>query len=372
MKWVIEDLEQLLRGQLFASECIKLVRDAYRPGRTVADAFSSMLAALLAPFDFLLTDAADPHLKLASARRRSGTRWRGGAPGADLAERGRALVEAGYHAQVTVLDGATNVFHHGDRGRERIDLGPARLRAPRVPAVAYEASALLRGAGASPARFSPNVLLRPVVESAVFPTLAYVGGPGEIGYFAQFDGPLPEFGIEPPVVFPRFSATLVEPAVRRLLESLGSTPRTSPARGDELATRMARVAMPPAVRPPLRAGALARRWVPSADRGGGRQWTRRWQERWGPFATSRSPSCRRASAKIVRRAQERESVTLAQMDRVRANLRPGGDPQERVLNVLPFLARHGPELLQRLHAEASVSFRAADPANVRTLPDTSP
>src|SRR5690606_35194684 len=71
-----------------------------------------------------------------------------------------------------------------------------------------------------PGKFSPNVLLRPIVESAVFPTLAYVGGPGEIAYFAQITALFPTFGIRPPVVAPRGSALLIDPVVRRLMGPL--------------------------------------------------------------------------------------------------------------------------------------------------------
>ena len=68
---------------------------------------------------------------------------------------------------------------------------------------------------------SPNVLLRPVVESAVFPTLAYVAGPGEMAYFAQLRDYFEAIGIRMPVVHPRFGATVVESKVRKVLDKFG-------------------------------------------------------------------------------------------------------------------------------------------------------
>ena len=72
-----------------------------------------------------------------------------------------------------------------------------------------------------PEAFSANVFLRPVVESSVFPTIAYVGGPAEVSYFAQVSALFEAHGIEPPVAVPRFSVTLIERKVRKVMDSFG-------------------------------------------------------------------------------------------------------------------------------------------------------
>ena len=59
-----------------------------------------------------------------------------------------------------------------------------------------------------PERFSPNVYLRPVFSESLFPTLFYLAGPGEMGYFAQIKGVYEYFGLKMPIILPRFSATL--------------------------------------------------------------------------------------------------------------------------------------------------------------------
>ena len=69
--------------------------------------------------------------------------------------------------------------------------------------------------------FSPNVVLRPVVESAVFPTLAYVAGPGEIRYLAQTARFFAAHGIGMPLVYPRRSVTLVESKVAKVMDRFG-------------------------------------------------------------------------------------------------------------------------------------------------------
>src|SRR5690606_18974169 len=97
----------------------------------------------------------------------------------------------------------------------------ARGWATRRQRAGISETALLDMIETEPDRFSPNVLLRPVVESAVFPTVAYVAGPGELSYFAQIGCLFAAHGILAPVVVPRPSVTLIDGKVRSTLEQLG-------------------------------------------------------------------------------------------------------------------------------------------------------
>lgn len=85
---------------------------------------------------------------------------------------------------------------------------------------------------------SPNVALRPIVQDNVFPTLAYVGGPGEQSYFAQLKELYSYWNLEMPIIYPRTSYLLVEPKVRELLGSLGITHEDLRESPEELADRL--------------------------------------------------------------------------------------------------------------------------------------
>ena len=69
--------------------------------------------------------------------------------------------------------------------------------------------------------FSPNVLLRPIYQDALFPTAAYVGGPSEISYSAQLAPVYARFGLPMPVMYPRKSVTLLNARANRELDALG-------------------------------------------------------------------------------------------------------------------------------------------------------
>src|SRR5690606_27641820 len=80
---------------------------------------------------------------------------------------------------------------------------------------------LLARLDAAPEAVSPGVVLRPVMQDLLFPTAAYVGGPGEVAYFAQLRPVYEAFGVPMPVLYPRASLTLVPQKVRRILDRYG-------------------------------------------------------------------------------------------------------------------------------------------------------
>jgi uncharacterized protein YllA (UPF0747 family) len=71
----------------------------------------------------------------------------------------------------------------------------------------------------APEEFSPNVLLRPLYQDLLFPTAAYVAGPGEVAYFAQLRPVYERFELPMPVVYPRKSVTLVNARARMAFET---------------------------------------------------------------------------------------------------------------------------------------------------------
>lgn len=68
-----------------------------------------------------------------------------------------------------------------------------------------------------PERFSPNVILKPVGVEILFPLLAYVAGPGEISYYGLTKHIYSYFGRKMPIIYPRPSITLVEPRAEKYL-----------------------------------------------------------------------------------------------------------------------------------------------------------
>ncbi|MEX0661719.1 MAG: bacillithiol biosynthesis cysteine-adding enzyme BshC [Balneolaceae bacterium] len=126
------------------------------------------------------------------------------------------LISDQYHGQVQVQ--SSNMFYLDDeKNRTKISVDGKVWSAAEKK---WTCDELIAEIDDSPERFSPNVFLRPILQDYLLPTLAYVGGPGEIGYYAQMKSLYQLFGMEMPIIVPRFSMTLIESSVDRVLDKL--------------------------------------------------------------------------------------------------------------------------------------------------------
>jgi bacillithiol synthase len=349
---------QLIQGERHAEQLLRWLRDGYHPGARMSDAFAELMMHLLAPHGVYLADAAAPALKAASA----GVLLRAledPAGERSVAEDSARLERAGFHPQVAVIDGAPLLFHHGESGRER--LLRTRLGIRTAGGGDRPVDEVGEELAAHPGRFSPNVHLRPVVESAVFPVLTYVGGPAEIAYFAQTAGLFRSHGMEPPPVLPRASFLLVPEEARSRLDRIDLDVEALRGPEAELAQRLLRERIPGAAREALdslRAGAVEgfRALMEGANVDPPTRLALGAQRNLALAAVDR------AERKLLRGLRRREVKLLDDLRAARVLLRPDGAPQERVHSILPYLAREGEGLLARLAERVEPPAAARVPA----------
>ncbi|MBD0320241.1 MAG: bacillithiol biosynthesis cysteine-adding enzyme BshC, partial [Gemmatimonadetes bacterium] len=339
-----------------ASGILTRVRAAYAPGRTVAEAFTDTISELFAGFDLLVTDAADPALKRASAEVLLAEPANAAEHERLVREQTEALATAGYASQVVVAEGATNLFFHGPAGRERLQRDGSGFMAADARR-AFTRSDLEQLLQDDPRALSPNVFLRPVVESAVFPTLAYVGGPAETAYFAQIKPLFDAFGIRMPLVFPRFAALIAPAEAEEARDALAIPEEELRLPEHELMERLARRRIPPALAKELMAlrAALVDRFGAVIDAAHGID--SNLDLAIGARRNRAIMEVAAAERKIIRHIKRDEE--LRRGARVARNhLRPQGAPQERVLTVSQYLLRQ-PTLLADLAAAMHVELRPA-------------
>lgn len=205
------------------TEATQILRDSYRPGETLGSAFARLYARIFADWGVILLDPSDPEFARVAEPIYRAAIERAGELAARLLDRGKELEAAGYHQQVKVTESSVLLFTTRQGARTPISRRTSGDATEFVidgeaAAEKLSQSQLLAELDSHPERFSPNVLLRPIMQDFLLPTLAYTGGAAEAAYFAQagvvYDSLL---GHVTPIL-PRFSATIVEPKAQRLLE----------------------------------------------------------------------------------------------------------------------------------------------------------
>jgi bacillithiol biosynthesis cysteine-adding enzyme BshC len=330
----------------------------YRAEATVAAAFGGALAELLAPFGIVCIDSAHPAVKRAAAPVITRALQDAATLEQVLLERIGELAGEGVDPGVPVGGGASLVMLESRLGRDRL-IGDGDAFVTRRSGERFALAELEQLAGASPERFSGNVLLRPVVESALLPTVAYIAGPGELRYLALCKPLYPALAVPRQLPVPRWSGMLVEPRVDRMLEKFEVDIAELLVPGSQLETRLLRDQLPleaTAALANLRAAiergyatleAVARDVDPTLQR---------------PIQVLRHGALtgtQDAEKKLIQHLKRRQETGLGQLERARTALLPGGKPQERVLTAAPFLARYGPELLPALAGEIHSWYGAA-------------
>jgi uncharacterized protein YllA (UPF0747 family) len=136
-----------------------------------------------------------------------------------LLARSGELTSAGYHAQVLVTPGHSLLFLLDAETGARQPLRRGENGQWKAGAQTYSTTEVLAILDTEPERLSPNALLRPVFQDGILPTAAYIAGPAEIAYFAQSAVIYERVLGHVTPVLPRLSATLVEPALAKVLAS---------------------------------------------------------------------------------------------------------------------------------------------------------
>lgn len=342
----LESLEHSVRWLPEGEREVERYRLRYRPGASWVDAFTRVLADYFAAEGLLfLNPRCETVARLVAPLHERAVRESEGI-GRDLARRAEALQTEGFRVQVSIRPECSLSFFHPDGAEgERFRLQPVGRSFELAGRSGTVSSAeLTRALEQEPLRFSSSALLRPIIQDSLLPTVAYVGGPGEISYFSELQPLYDRFDVAMPLVVPRRHFTVIEPTVRRALDHLGLDPEAL-SQSDLDSVARDRMAVDPrelrerlhaalerelgAVEPELLAidPQIARPLRQTRDTIG--------------FALDKF-------AGRVEDAQRRSDETLAnRLDTVRNHLFPGGAPQERVHGGCRLFARFGVEGFKR-------------------------
>lgn len=340
----VDELEAALPDSEFKTSIIESLRRAYAPGVGMATAFGTWIEEVLGPHGLVVYDSSDAAAKVLARDVFVKEVSEPGTTARIAAKAGDALVAKGYHAQATLADGTVSLFHlNSERLPVQVD-GDQAFIGER----ALTRAELIEEARTNPEHFSPNVLLRPIVQDTVFPTICYVAGPNELAYLGQLKDVYAHFGVPMPLMYQRATATLADSATVRFLKKY-ELPLTALRAQDEAAlNQLLESQLPPSVEQSLAAAsaAIAERMaavaaaVPQID-----------PTLEGTVKSTLGKLEHEVQSlhnKVIQAAKRRDETLRRQFQRAQALTFPQGHPQEREVGFVWFLNRYGPALVDRL------------------------
>ena len=337
----------------FSDEAMKLVERCYHPDSNLADAFAQGIASILGDHGLLVFKPWAESAKANAAPIIRAALEQSAELGDALLADSEHIKSEGRFPQVSVDDPqATLVMIEGIEGRDRI-IRKGDSFVTRRSGETFSSDQLMKLLESEPGRFSANVLLRPVVEASILPTITYIGGPSELKYFEQTEPVYRALGVEAQGALSRWSALIVEPRIRHLLSKLDIDLDALEGDQSNIERQFLMKDLPEGTAAQLeemrRAIADGSDALATAASDIDTTLIAR-MERYGLTAMRQIDA---AESKLKRHLRMKSDTRLGQLRRIRSALQPDGNPQERALGLLPLLARYDRGFIPPLLNEAA-------------------
>lgn len=331
-------LRRSLEGMPFAEEAFALAESCYGEGETFGSSFRKLVQELLKPYGVLFLDPLQTEIRKIAAPflTRALSLSKDLVPA--VQERSRELEAAGYHAQVHVESNAS-LFFTLEGGKRTVLKRNGALFNDRT----------LESLLAAPELLSPNAILRPVMQDYLLPTVAYLGGPAELAYFAQSEPLYKALLGRMPVVAHRASFTLFDRRAAKLAARYHIGLKDIAVPDVRLREKMAAQLVPAGLTGQFAATKAAvdaelaklAASIKGFDPGLEKAYEKSRAKVNYQFA--------KLERKTAREAMRRDARAGADAQYLHDALFPHRHLQERIYGILPFLAAHGMDLIDRIY-----------------------
>ena len=341
---------EILEGRA-RDEVAQWIAESYRPEETFGSSFAKLMTRIFAGRGLIFLDALSPELHRLSAPTMLAAVKEHKALAQGLVARSAALEKAGYHAQVKVTEQSTLVFRMVDG--KRLALRPTNDGFT-AGSKTESADDTLKAMELHPEEFSPNALLRPVIQDTLLPTVAYIGGPAEIAYHAQASVIYKKLLGRAPVILPRAAFTLVPAHVGNLLKKYNLDVQDLFAGRRQLRSKMEAEALPKTLSSRFEEGEKSVQELLERLR---EPLSKLDQTLLGALDTVAEKMLYQFNglrAKAGRAEGFRSGVLNAHENEIATFLLPNDGLQERSLSILTFLASEGRELLDLLDRQIRI------------------
>lgn len=337
-------LQEAFYNTDFSDDLWSLIDRSYVPGNTFFEAFGRFMSRLFSKHGLVMAGSNHPQIKKATGNFLKRSITEANEIRRNLENQSNEIGKQ-YHEQATLYD--SNLFYLDDKnGRTKINRNGNGWKTD--AGVEWETSQLVDEIENKPEKFSPNVFLRPVLQDALLPTIGYVAGPAETAYYGQMKTMYSCFDLTMPVIFPRLSATLIEPAIDRILKEL-------PFEFHEYARRIEDLESDYVDRTEQHdIEAIFNEWKKKAE-----QLSDPKKNEIAEIDPTLEGAAGKAMAafyneldklqgKVYRAIKKRDKTQLKRIHRIKANLFPGDSLQERVIAAIFYMNKYGVDIWDKL------------------------
>lgn len=341
----------LLPESEFKKSYTEIIAECYAEGMGFGDAFKKFMHVIFDDFGLIICDPTDVRLKrlanpvfekeilnLTSEQ--------------SISSQSEKLTAAGFSPQVTPRQINSFFIDGGKRLGILKQENVYSLQGKEQIFSEKEMTILIRQ---HPEKFSPNVVLRPLYQDYILPTIGISAGPGELSYFMQFKSNYEAFGVPLPILIPRAFGIIIEPAIERLLEKLSidildvlteqnlTHQYLTQKRGIDTQTEMADLKK--AIEQLMQSKTEIIRSTDSTL-------VDTWNSQIGKTLIGIDQFEQRLDKSIKRN----EEQTINQIKRILQHLMPENHPQERTHSILYYLTKYGSTVVRSLYDQIEPSF----------------
>jgi bacillithiol biosynthesis cysteine-adding enzyme BshC len=180
------------------------------------DFFANIIMELFKDYGLLIVDSGNREFRLLQKEFFKSQILHHEAITESLLEQQNRIEKKGFPITIEASKENANLFYYDQNIGERILLEYNRGNdcfVGKSGALEFTREQLVVLAEENPAYLSNNVVTRPLMQEWLFPTIAFIAGPGEIAYWAELKLVFEHFDIKMPPIVPRLNITILDRSV---------------------------------------------------------------------------------------------------------------------------------------------------------------
>lgn len=219
-KWVKKVFEHFGETE-YTNKLLHMMDNTIDQSKTFVDFFVKVILDLFSKYGVLLIDSADKQLRRLEVPFFKQIIEQSSSITNLVLQQQQNIGSFDFSNTIDIGKNAVNLFYYDGKERILLDYFPEQdIYIGKNNKVQFTKMELLTELENHPEHFSNNVVTRPMMEEWLFPTLAFIGGPGEIAYWAELKLAFEHMGFDMPPVIARLNLTILERSIAADMEEM--------------------------------------------------------------------------------------------------------------------------------------------------------